>query len=307
MARSVETIYNEMVTEKQTAANLSGLMPTYNLSSITPDNPFDELVNEVDSESQVSVWRWWLYIVAYGMFILESLWDAFKTEILQIAAASEFGTQAWYERVAKEWQYGHSLVWDSVQRKAYYIDTTSPAAVASRLAAKVSVTEVHNISFSGVQIKVAKDVGGTLQPLDTAAGTELDSFTYYMERKSPAGIPRSIISIAADSIRFHLRRYYDGTLALADVQAADEIALKAYLKNIDFSGVFYVNDLVDAFQNLTTGKKPTVTPLVCEAKAATDTLWTTIAEKYEPKSGYFELVPIGAVVGLDTVIEYVAV
>jgi hypothetical protein len=307
MARTVEEIYNSMIAEKQNAATLSGLMPQYQMNTPTPDNPFMDLADNVNSQSQVSVWQFWIYIVSCGIYLLEFLFDAFKADVQAMADASEYGTKMWYEQIAKAWQYGYSLTWDSALRRLYYIDTISPPAVASRLIAKVSVVEVNTPTFAGVAIKIAKNSGGVLVPLDTAAGTELDSFSNYIEQKKPAGIATSIINQPADLVRFHLRRFYDGTLILEDVKTADLATLTAFLQSIDFNGTLYLNSLIDRFQAMPQSKNPALTVLSCEVKAYTDTTWTSVTEMKEPASGYFSLVPIGTTIGTDTVIDYIAV
>lgn len=307
MARTEEEIFNEMVAEKQTFASLNTkLTPLYNLTPPAPENPYRKLLDDINSSSVVSVWRLLLRIVARAHEIMELMWDETKADMDIKAANSQYGGLPWYATKIKEWQYGYSLIWSAKEGKAYYADTTSNAAVASRLATRVSAEEVTNANFNGVLVKVAKGVPGNLQPLDDTLGTELDSITYYLNRIKPAGVQTSILSIPADEIKLHLKRYYDGTLILSEVQAADEAALKQFLAEIDFNGVFYINDLIDAFQKLTSSKTPTLQVISCQCKANADLAYTTVTEGYNPKSGYFTLVPIGTNPATHTVIEYVA-
>lgn len=307
MARTEEEIFNEMVAEKQTFADLnSKLTPLYNLAPPTPENPYRNLLDEINSASVVSVWRLLLRIVARAHEIMELMWAETKADMDVIAANSQYGTLPWYAAKIKQWQYGYSLIWNAQEGKAYYADTTSNAAVASRIATRVSAEEVTSANFSGVLIKVAKGEPGNLQPLDDTPGTELESITYYLSRIKPAGVQTSLLSIPPDSIKLNLKRYYDGTLILSEVQDADQQALKQYLANIDFNGVFHINDLIDAFQKLPISKTPTLLVVSCECKADADLAYTTVTETYNPKSGYFTLVPIGSNPATHTVIEYVA-
>jgi len=305
MARSVETIYNSMVSEKQGFAQLSALMPEYNLAPPTPDNPFRKLLDDINNNSKMGIWRGALLLVSFAIHSFEMLQDIFKTEVDALAKQSVSGTMAWYAAQVKLWQFGYALIWDSATFKYFYSDSTSSAAIAARLVTKVSITEVFGINTSAIQIKVAKTVGGVLTPLDDAAGSELESLETYVNRIKFAGVQTSVLSLPADSIRLTLKRYYDGTLDLDAVKTADADALDAFLKDIDFDGVLYINSIIDAFQKLTSSKQPAATVINCECKADSDSTWTVVNEFYSPVSGYFTLIPIGNTIGVDTYIEYI--
>lgn len=305
MARSTEEIYNSMVTEKQTYASLSALMPLYDLSGPTPDNPFRKLLDDINNNSKVGVWRGALLMVAFAIYSFEVFQDVFKAEIEQLAKESIAGNLAWYAAQVKKWQYGFALIWDSTTYRYFYSDTTSSAAIAARLVSKVSITEVLGPNTSAVIIKVAKLSGSNLVPLDSSPGTELESLTYYINRIKFAGVHTEVISLPADKVKFTLRRFYDGTLDLNDVKTEDEAVLKQFLKDIDFNGVLYLNDLIDTFQALSSSVEPSLMVVNCLAKADADPAFTAVTESYSPASGYFELVPIGPTAGVDTYIEYI--
>ena len=108
MARTVEQIYNSMVEEKQTFSQLSGLMPTYTLSGPTPDNPFRLLLDEINNNSTMGIWRAALLIVAFAIHNFEKLQDAFRAEVDEVAAQSIAGNRQWYAAQILKWQYGFS-------------------------------------------------------------------------------------------------------------------------------------------------------------------------------------------------------
>lgn len=307
MARSVEEIYNSIIAEKQTFTELSGLMPQYNQAPPANDNPFATYIQDVASASRVAMWRLWVYIMATALYTHEVLFDTFKAEAEAIAASSIAGNLAWYADQVKKWQYGFSLVFNNATYRYYYADTTSTAAIAARLVAKVSVREVTTSTYSGIVIKVAKDSGGTLVPLDSTPGTELTSLTTYVNYIKFAGVQTVVLSLPADTVKLNLKVYYDGTQVLTDVQTAVQDALNAYLINIEFDGVLYINKLVDALQAVPTLRTPWVLVNQVQAKASTDVGYTTVTESYEPASGYFQLASIGANPAVNTVITYEAV
>lgn len=306
MARTVEEIYNSMVAEKQTYSQLSGLLPTYSLSGPSVDNPFRKLLDDINNNSSMGIWRGLLLIVAFAIHSFETFQDIFKAEVEQLAAESIAGNAAWYAAQVKLWQYGYALIFNNTTYRYSYTDSTSSAAIAARLVAKVSIEEVYGPDTSAVLIKVAKDNNGTLVPLDNTPGTELESLETYINRIKFAGVHTTVVSLASDKIKLHLRRFYDGTLDLNTVKTADETALKQFLKDIDFNGVLYLNDLIDAFQGLSSSKDPACMVVSCYCRADAEPAFTAVTESYQPVSGYFELVPIGTT-GADTVIDYIPV
>ena len=59
MARTVETIYADLLARKEADTNL----------------------NELSSTSKTAIWRLWIYIVAYATNVLEMLFDSHATEV----------------------------------------------------------------------------------------------------------------------------------------------------------------------------------------------------------------------------------
>ena len=309
MARSAEDIYNSMVTEKQTFASLGGLLPLYNLGGITPDNPFSKYIQQVNSGSFVAIWILVLWVVANAQHSLEVLWDKLVIEMNGIAAQSISGTLGWYAAQMQAFQFGFALIWDSATYRYFYADTTSAAAVAARIIYKVSVQEVANQTFDGVVFKLAKNIGTTaapiLAPLDNSPGSELTSATTYVNRIKFAGVQTSVISLPADQLRLDINFYYDGTLDLTVFEPVVIAAIQAYLAAIPFTGVFEINDFIDAMQAIPGAIDPAVFINVAEAKAASDPGFTTITESYNPASGYFNLVAVGLTPG-NTIINFIA-
>lgn len=304
MARSIEDIYNIIVAEKQSFAELNSLMPQYNLEPPVSGNPFVAMINEVSTSSKVAVWKMWAYITAMALYTHEVLWDKFKAEAEEIASQSIAGNLAWYAAQVRQWQYGSFLMWNHTTYRYYYLDVNTPAAAAKRIVKKVSCIEVNNASLNGVLIKVAKENAGQLVPLDTP---QLDSLRKYIQRIKFAGVQTSVISLPADKIKLNLKIYYDGTLELAVFKTTVESAIKEYLKNIEFDGVLYLNELIDVIQKIPGTKEPWVFVNGCQCRADSQVGYNTITERYEPESGYFELVPIGTNANLDSFIQYVAV
>jgi hypothetical protein len=298
MARSIESIYNSLVAKKEGFSELSALLPSY----VTPDNPYQLLLNEISSLSKVSIWRLWLFLVACGHYTLEVMMDAFKADAEDIARRNTFGTLPWYAAKVLGWQFGFSPVWNSTDYTYEYTDTTSVAAKDARIIARVSVVEAKNMAFNSVLIKVATESApGVLSPITAPQLTALDT---YIDRIKPPGVKTITQSYPADLLRANLKIWYDGTLDLAVFQTTVEDALKLFLKNIPFDGILQLDDLV-LFIRAISGVQ-NVQLILVEAKASYDPGFTVVPQERNPASGYFELVPTG-ITSSDTQIEYLPV
>lgn len=298
MARPILQIYNDLVTQKQSASELASLTPQYS----TPDNPYLILLAELSSSSKVSIWRLWLFVIACGHYTLEVMMDVFRVEAEDIARRNIFGTQPWYADKVLKFQYGYSPVWNNSTFTYDYTDTTSTSAVASRVVSKVSVIEATNMAFNSVLIKAAKEPTlGTLAPL---TGAEVTSLNTYINRIKPPGIKTTVQSYPADLLRLKLKLWYDGVLDVPAFQTRFETALKQFLKDIPFDGILRLDDLIIAIRAVS-GVVNVQLQLV-EAKASYDPSFTSVTQERNPASGYFELVPIGFTPS-DTQIEFIPV
>lgn len=307
MARKIEEIYNDIVAEKQGFAELASLMPQYNLSPPAPGNPFADMLNDVASVSKVAIWKLWIYLVAVAIYTHETLWDKFRAETEEIARQSIAGNLAWYAAQVKLWQFGSPLMWNHNTYRYYYLDADSPIGAAKRLVKKVSCTEVNNAMVNGVLIKVARMNGGTLAPL---TALQLSSLETYVNRIKFAGVQTSVVSLLPDKVKLDMQIYYDGTLDLAAFKTELEAGLKNYLLNIEFDGVLYINELIDAIQAVPGTMEPWVYIDRCSCTTPADYLpltTVTVDKQYEPVSGYFELMPVGTNLATNSVITYIPV
>jgi hypothetical protein len=235
------------------------------------------------------------------MHFQETIWDKFKKEVEDISNEMPTGILSWYASEAKKFQYGYSLNFNNTTFRYYYIDNASQAAIDSRIIKKVSASEIFNSTFSGVKIKVAKEVGGALTKLTNA---ELTAFSFYMRRIAFAGVAIDIVSLDADIAKVNLRIYYDGIIPLDDIKNIVETSINDHLNAIEFDGILNRNKLIDSLQNASGIKDIQIIELLCKAAASISFL--TVIRQYNPESGYFILQPIGDS-STDSQIEYIAV
>lgn len=285
MARTIKEIYDHIIQEKQTFSELNAYLPNYESSAISP---FQALLQDINSTSRIAIWRLWAFITAVALHYHEKIFDQHKVEVENIAANLRAGKLQWYAAEAMKFQYGYGITFNNNTYRYYYIDTQSEDAIASRIISKVSVKEVISPNFTGIEIKVAKGEG---TELDKLKPEERDSFETYMYRIGFAGIPLSIISTEADKIRYNINVYFDGVLPQSDVMTLVEQTIKDYLKSIEFDGILYRNKLIDALQALSAIRDVEIVSLNTY-RSETDT-WINVNRFEEPKSGYFEAIPVG--------------
>lgn len=278
--RSIKEIYNQIIEQKDTFSELDGLLPS--------SANYNTLLSDLSSGSKVAIWRLWAFVVAVAIYFHERIFAQHKVEVKEIAESMQVGKLEWYESEIKKFQLNFPLSFDNDTFRYYYLDTTSDAAIASRIIARVSVKEVFSDSFNGIRVKVAKyGESGTIVALSEE---ELSMITYYIQRFAFAGVAIDVQSKGPDLIRSDLRVWYDGTLLHDDVLIAVKQALNDYLTDIPFDATLYRNKLIDALQDLPFIKDIEIIGL--KNKIQGHTSWISVGRYIEPDSGYFTLDPL---------------
>lgn len=236
MARSIQEIYDALITEKETLANLSGLQPD-------PDE-FQTFLQDLTTTSKVGIWRLFLYVVAFGHWIIETLFDRHVAEVIALKFILITGTPRWYQQKALEFQYGDALVWNGSQ---YVYDPITPANQIVKRSAVV-------VSGGITRVKVAKLAVDGITPIPLTAPENV-SFTAYIQTLAFAGVNLIVISTDADDITIFATIYYDPLVLTPTGESIidagvfpAEVAINAYISNLDFNGVFNKTALVDALQ-----------------------------------------------------------
>ena len=235
MSRTIQQIYDALVTEKQTNAELSALQPNIDNSQT--------LLRDLTSSSKVAVWRLEMFVFAVGIWMFEKILDLHYSAVENLRYTLVTGTDIWYAERAKEFQYGDTLTWNGTQYAYEVIDETKRIVAFSS-----AITE------SGiVGIKVAKDNGSGLPT--KLSGTELTAFTAFMAKEIFAGVDYTLVSIDADTAKLYLTVLYDGLILSATGESIEtpgtypvEDAVNTYLANLDFNGVFRVDALINDMQ-----------------------------------------------------------
>lgn len=264
MARTVETIYSIIISEKESLSSLDGLTPS--------NDNYQNLLNAIDAGSAVSEWRLWAYIQAVQIHLLEVLFDLFKEEIDEKAAAAIVGTLPWYQKIALEYEPGVSLV---LLNSRWVYESPDESNRLIKAAAAVA-------NGSTIFIKVAKGDGGDPEGLTALSGAELTAFSGYIQDRGFAGDIFNISSLNGDTLEVEISIYYDAFLGGPTVEAAVEAAIEVYTGALDFDGVVKAIKLIDAIQAVEGVRDVVVTSLT--GKNGVNT--TVFTREYETKAGY---------------------
>lgn len=238
----------------------------------------------VISDSIYSIRRLWTFVAASATWLLESLFDEHKSEVIEIISSLKPHSLRWYAEIAKKFQYGYNLPPDSDVYDNSAL--TSEQVDESKIIAYSAVVEGDN----NLRIKVATISGGDLAPLDEL---QLTAFYEYMRRVKDAGVKLQITSLPPDSLKLSIDIYYnplvlDGSGARIDGSSLTPIpdAVNAYLKNLPFNGYFVLTYLADTLQRV----DGVVIPKILSASAKYgDFPYLPIDEIYNPDSGYLRV------------------
>lgn len=262
MARSVIEIYNQMLVEKDTKPALAAL----------------------NSTSYVAIYKLIFFVCAFGIWVHEKYWDAFKSETEILIENQKLGKARWYREMALAFQFGQELPEDSDQ----YDNTglTDAEIEAKKIIKYCSVTEIAGT----LRIKVAKKVAGLPSQLSEE---QLAAFTSYMQRIKFAGVKLKIDSLPPDSLKIELDVFYDplvltstGTRIDGESLTPVQDAIKEYLNELPFNGEYANTRLTNKLEAVS----GVVFPVIKLAQAQYGLFpFVAIDEKYIPDAGYLTI------------------
>lgn len=230
MARSIKEIYDEIIQEKESLSTLDGLLPSTETS--------DQLMDDLSSGSKVAIWRLWAWVIAFGHYLHEILFDEFIKMVDEKAAAAPAGTPQWYQKEMLKYQHGDNLQY--INNRYVY----DPVDESKRI---IDLCAIEERPDGVVAIKVAKDESGTPAPLTVA---ERDSAAAYANKIKFAGTRLVLITADADQLTIEYDIYYDPIIPLQDIQDAAQLAAEDYLDNLPFNGAFNITKFTDALQSV---------------------------------------------------------
>ncbi len=217
MARTIDQIQNEMYQRVANDQTLSG---------------------ELTSTSKVAIWRLWIYIVAFAIWIHEAI-------VEENAKNSRVHTLLWYRAQALLFLDGIDLQWENGQ---FSYPTLVENIESRQLVKRCAVLESKDGEL------IIKITGENNQPL---GDDQQLRFTTYMNEIKDAGNRLKIVNRQADNLKLHVDVYVDTLVINLDtgqyLETSEtfkpvEEAIKDYLNHLEFNGALIKNRLIDAIQ-----------------------------------------------------------
>lgn len=271
MARTVTTIYNEMLAEKAKYQSL----------------------NDLTNTKSTAIWSSIMYCVAVVIASFEQIMDVFSSELLAQAKKLPVGTTQWYAEKALEYQEGYTLAYNRTNGGLEYAIEDANTKIV-----KVSSCIVES---GNIVIKVAKDNGtGGLINLTTQ---QVSSVLEYFQKIKVVGPLLKVLSLEPDQMRLSMKVKLDmskinnlGQLVTDDTVYPIEDAINSYISSFSlttFNSDMELIKLIDAIQKVDGVVNVKVTE--AKAKAINDVLFTDILlddfNVYKSNAGYLKIDP----------------
>ena len=230
-------------------------------------------------------------IVAYAIWLLESIFDQHKKEIDTAIYEQKSGTPRWYRNMSLAFQYGFDLLTDS--DKFDNTGYTDAQIEDSKIIKYCSVKE--SLESNRLTIKVAGDDGTSLIQLTTG---QKESFVEYLAEIKYAGVKLNVVNNPADKLVLVMAIYRDVLVidengnSILNGGKPVETAIKAYMKALPFDGELVLNDLIEklrAVDGVNNANIINATSSYWDEATGIFTGFMSINVKTIPVSGYFEL------------------
>jgi hypothetical protein len=265
---------------------------------IKDGHTFDERFPAVTIESI------WFFIVATAVWLSFQLFDQHKKDISETLYNNKAHKNQWYAMMAKRFQFGRTLVTDSD-----YYDNTGLAEAqieASRIVKFAAAMQPKDKSI--LYVKIATEQNGVKQPLNN---NQLIAFKSYLnEEVADAGVRIEIINAPADQMRLEIDIYYDALVLDSEGQRLDGMntqpaqeAIRNYLSNLSFNGLYTNQSLIDVLQNVSGVEQAEL--ISAASKYGTYTEFRPINARSVPHAGYYAITDENLILNFIAHEEYI--
>lgn len=249
---------------------------------------------ELNSTSKVSIWRLWLYIVAFVSNTVKTLQDIHKKEVENLLNNQRLTGLEFYRQKILNFRLGHVF---NREQLVYADGYTDEEIAQAKIIKRASVDVVLRSGRRVLYVKVAQEINGKLSKIDTPTMLQIQEYVF---ANSAAGTNIEYFSADADELRLTIDVYYDPLIlnesgALLKASGADPIpeAIDAFLEseNFAFNGELRISELTDVLQNVVGVKDRSVKVTKAEFNIEEPRNWIEINESYVAQAGYFEILP----------------
>ena len=273
MARSLTEIQQSILNAKAQASTLNALQVL---------TTAEQNLSAANSTSKVAIWRLWVWIISYVIYIHEQIIEKF-------AENSRPHTINWYKNQCLNFLDGLPLMW--LNEQFQYDLTNVIDADVRKIIDRCAILE----SNSGeLVLKLATNNNGNVEPLTNA---QLLRFTYYINQIKDAGNRIRILNQEADQLKIGLTVYVDPLII--DLQTGALLsgapgvfpvkkAIDNYLEKLEFNGAFVRTFFQDELQKAPGVVLPKVDVLESQYLGFA---FVPIVDWAIPEAGYFKVNP----------------
>lgn len=275
--KSIDTIFQELLTEKQTLATLNGLSD----EGITDEN---SLITQL-TNGLVPEWILWLYNFAVSTNITHISMQTAIDDITSIIENQIAYTANWYITKSLEFEYGNTLTVNPITYMPYYASSNP----LNRIIASCTTRDVGNKLI----LKVRR-TNNTLLSVD-----ELSSYNSYLSKIKPAGTQIEVQNFNPDELTLNMTILYKGNMSLSKVKSDVESVINDYLNNIEYDSYFVTSSLINKLQEITY-----LVDVRFNSASAINSLGvnTSFTHDYLSNAGYMKINPLTP---LSTSITYI--
>lgn len=223
MARTINEIYKEIITEKDKRLELS----------------------EINSDSKVSIFNGIAWTVAAAIYSFETIMDVFTVDMNNALQERINGTPSYYVNSLLKYQHGDKLKIreDGLGFGYEKVDE------AKRIVTQASYQEDSNEQSLDTKLilKVATGTNGKLSPLTP---DQLMMVASYVNQIKFAGTTIEVVSRKGDIIIPRLTVYHDGTLPEETMRSNIDNALNSFIMETKFNSAIYVSNIVNCLMSV---------------------------------------------------------
>lgn len=226
-------------------------------SAVREKYGFSDSDNFNDKFSKVSIEGLIFYVVAFGIWVLEKIFDTHKADVEEMLADRLPHTSRWYRNLVLSFQPDWA--------------DTPPVKYCS-------------VDDRGCRLRI-KIAGGEAGARTALPSSVADALEAYLEEEKDAGLHITIINENCNRLKIGLAVWYD-PIALLPSEKTIEARLKEYVSSLDFDGLLTENAIVDTVQAVNGVKIVELTEL--KTKYA-DNPFEDFGHQRRAESGYWNL------------------
>lgn len=232
--------------------------------------------NYNDVFSRAGVLSTLISAVAYVIALKEWLFEDWKKEIEMVAAQGHYGTEAWWQKAAKEWQFGDEI--KVIDGCMAYENVDESKRIVSAVCVKSA--------GRSISICVAKGNVGSLEALSQ---NELTAFSAYVDKIQPLGVSIGTFSGKPAKVFIIAKVYAGSELGEEEIKKMVEGALNNYMAQLPFGGAIKVSAFYDLIMNIEGVRDVELTQISIDDGVKMMSEGKVVMREYSPMSGYAEI------------------